>query len=105
MVGKDGRTYRVSNTDYLRLKPIYDRLVLRENSLSAGSQVIKDRRKELEAYRDANPEMNEYERKLFNIKVDDFNADISSHTALVEPFQREIDGYNAELYRVGVPIR
>jgi len=100
-----GQTYRVSNYDHQRLQQ------LRRNLDSEESFIEQQKSKLYQYGRDidnARLSVNSYSQSSvnqFNAKIKGYNTQTDNVQASIDRFNRKVDEFNAELRRVGTPIR
>lgn len=113
-----GRVFRVSNSDYYRLVAMRTALDAKLDTLDAAKNELDEHQSETERISDT---ITRGQRLLdnasrlavnaFNLKVDAFNRRIADEKKMVSRYNlrvtevnRDVDGFNAELVRVGTPI-
>lgn len=99
-----GRTYRVSNSDYLRLSTMQTSLSFKQSSLNLEKKRLSDLAAEVDRDRITLDRYNRYSVDAFNRKVNQVNAMNDRVQSLVADYNRDVDAFNTELERVGTPI-
>jgi hypothetical protein len=100
-----GHTYRVSNFDY-------HRLLAMKSSLDAKNRLIDKSKEEMQPLQAQIERSRIYLDRTSQYAVDSFNRDVARSNAMnddlqttIDAFNREVRAFNAELERVGTPIR
>jgi hypothetical protein len=101
----NGRTFNVPHNDYLRLTKQRDAIDQEEAAITAIQAKEKAYSDSLESERIYLDRTNQYEIDAFNEKVDNLNAAHAQLRQRIKMFNRSIDAFNAELERVGTPVR
>jgi hypothetical protein len=100
-----GRTYRVSNSEYRRLSLLRSDLRQEEAALMALQERVKALGGELSRAQANLNRRSQAAVDAFNQQVDRYNALNEEANQKLNRFNRGVDGFNAELARVGTPIR
>lgn len=99
-----GRTYRVSNSDYLRLRAMQTSLSFKQSSMQLEEERLSALASEVDRDRITLDRYNQYSVDAFNRKVNQVNAMNDRVQSLVKDYNRDVDAFNRELERVGTPI-
>lgn len=99
-----GRTFRVSNSDYLRLSAMQTSLSLKQSRLQLEEERLSALAAEVDRERITLDRYNQYSVDAFNRKVNQVNSMNDRVQSLVNDYNRDVDAFNAELERVGTPI-
>jgi hypothetical protein len=100
-----GRTYRVSNSEYHRLSLLRSDLMQEEAALMALQERVKALGGELSRAQVNLNRRSQAAVDAFNQQVDRYNALNEEANQKLNRFNRGVYGFNAELARVGTPIR
>ena len=100
-----GNTYRVSNSDYLRLQSMKLSLSGKELGLSSEKSRLNTLAIDVDLSRTRLDRTSQYEIDEFNQKVRDVNAMSRRVQSLVNDYNRDVNSFNRELERVGTLIR
>lgn len=103
--GTNGRTYSVPHVAYLRLskeRAAIDQEEAAINAIQANQKAYSD---SIESERTYLDRTNQYEIDAFNEKIDNLNAAHAQLKQRIDIFNRSINAFNAELDRVGTPVR
>lgn len=100
-----GRSFRVSNSDYVRLSKQRDALTAEDSIISADQSKIDAYRNSLERERSYLNRTNGAEIDNFNTKIDRLNSANTELKRRWDAYNRRVDAFNSELSRVGTPIR
>jgi hypothetical protein len=99
-----GRTYRVSNSDYLRLSTMQTSLSFKQSSMQLEEERLSALAAEVDRARITLDRYNQYSVDAFNRRVNQVNAMNDRVQSLVKDYNRDVDAFNTELERVGTPI-
>jgi hypothetical protein len=99
-----GRTYRVSNSDYLRLSTMQTSLSFKQSSMQLEEERLSTLAAQVDRDRLTLDRYNQYAVDAFNRKVNQVNAMNDRVQSLVKDYNRDVDAFNTELERVGTPI-
>lgn len=100
-----GRTYRVSNSAYYRLIAMKSTVDAKQTVLNSAEAELESLASELGRERNYLDRSSEFAVDAFNLKVNRVNSMNDRLQALVNEFNHEVRTFNAELERVGTPIR
>jgi hypothetical protein len=100
-----GRTYRVSNSEYRRLSLLRSDLMQEEAALMALQERVKALGGELSRAQVNLNRRSQAAVDAFNQQVDRYNALNEEANQKLNRFNRGVDAFNTELARVGTPIR
>jgi hypothetical protein len=101
----NGRTYSVPHAAYLRLSKERAAIDQEEAAITAILANQKAYSDNIELERTYLDRTNQYEINAFNEKIDNLNAAHAQLKQRNDTFNRSIDAFNAELERVGTPVR
>jgi hypothetical protein len=101
----NGRTYSVPHAAYLRLSKERAAIDQEEAAIAAILANQKTYSDNIELERNYLDRTNQYEINAFNEKIDNLNAAHAQLKQRIDTFNRSIDAFNAELERVGTPVR
>ncbi len=99
-----GRTYRVSNSDYLRLSSMQASLSFKQTSLKLMEKRLSALASEVDLDRITLDRYNQYSVDAFNRKVNEVNSMNDQVQSSVNDYNRDVDAFNSELERIGTPI-
>lgn len=102
---ESGRVYRVPNSAYYRLLSMSSALGLKKQNLDREEAELTFLAEELDRDRRYLDRSSQYEVDRFNRKVNRLNALNDELQSLVRDYNRDVNAFNAELERVGTPIR
>jgi hypothetical protein len=100
-----GRTYRVSNSEYRRLSLLRADLMQEEAALTALQERVKALGGELARAQTYLNRRSQASIDAYNQQVDRYNALSEEANQKLNRFNSGVDGFNSELARVGTPIR
>lgn len=100
-----GNTYRVSNSNFIRLTRQRTVLDQEDAALSAAQAQLEVAETRLERQRATLDRTNQYEVQDFNKKVDALNAMRRQVSSRIDAFNNGVGSFNAELHRVGTLVR
>jgi hypothetical protein len=100
-----GNTYRVSNSDYLRLSSMKTALTMKGNRVESAKIRLSSLASEVDRDRRTLDRTSQYQVDAFNRKVGRVNAMNDSVQSLVNDYNRDVNSFNRELERVGTLIR
>jgi hypothetical protein len=102
---ESGRVYRVPNSAYYRLQAMSSALGIKKRNLDREESELKFLAEELDRDRRYLDRSSQYEVDRFNGKVNRLNSMNDALQSLVDDYNRDVNAFNAELERVGTPIR
>ena len=101
----NGRTYSIPRRDHERLSRQRQALNQEQAFVTAAQADLDAEESSLEHQRVYLDRTNQYEIYDFNAKVDAVNAKRSQLRRQIATFNNHVDAFNADLARVGTPIR
>lgn len=102
---ESGRVYRVPNSAYYRLLSMSSALGLKKQNMDREGAELTFLAEELDRDRRYLDRSSQYEIDRFNRKVNRLNALNDDLQSLVRDYNQDVNAFNAELERVGTPIR
>ncbi len=102
---ESGQVYRVPNTAYYRLLSMSSALGLKKQNLDREEAELNFLAEELDRDRRYLDRSSQSEVDRFNRKVNRLNALNDELQSLVRDYNQDVNAFNAELERVGTPIR
>jgi hypothetical protein len=103
--GSRGQTFSVSQSDSLRLSKQRDALTAEESAISAIQAQRDAYSGNLERERTYLDRTSQFAIDAYNVKVDNLNTANQQLRQRLAAFNRGVDAFNAELERVGTPVR
>lgn len=100
-----GQTYRVPNSDYYRLRVMKTALETKRQDLETAEANYRTLSNELDRDRRLLDRTSKRAVNAYNQKVSRLNATNGNVQALSDQYNKDVDAFNAELNRVGTPIR
>jgi hypothetical protein len=100
-----GRTYRVSDADYYRLLSRRQSLDMEQRRIDARERELEDLGSQIDRMRFSLDRTSQYAVDSFNRKVREINSLSDDLEYMVSSYNRQVDAFNAELERVGTPVR
>jgi len=100
-----GRTYRVSNSDYHRLLAKKQELDSKERLIELSEKELDSLDDEITRLRRRLDRTSQYQIDSFNRKVDTYNDERQQLQRQIDSFNRSVNAFNDELERVGTLIR
>jgi|GEM_PF-5501277 len=104
VAGADGRSYRVSDADYIELRLMRSAVEKKKEKVEAGRAELAAEDKKLTRAKRQVDRTDKREVTAYNKKVAELNAMQAELELLRDSFNEDVDAYNAKLVRVGTPI-